>query len=262
MKRVSNGMTRCTATRTGRARLGVLAPAMLAVAVAAGCSGVPEPRPERAWLPAGQPYRINGVVYQPRYQPGYDRTGIASWYGHPFHGRKTASGETYDMHALTAAHTTLPLGSTVEVTNLGNGRSLVVRINDRGPFVGDRIIDMSRRGAVALGFRTQGTAEVRVRLLDGPTAPSAVPRHAAGPPANTQAYQAILNRALETGRPGQVFAWRDPGSGLSGEIAPLTRLIEQSATPCRNYRRTQGNRLYRGRACRGARGVWTIRRER
>ena len=83
----------------------------------------------------GRPYQVSGVWYYPRMQPDYDETGIASWYGHPFHGRKTANGETYDMNALTAAHKTLPLPTDVRVTNLENGRSIVLRVNDRGPFV-------------------------------------------------------------------------------------------------------------------------------
>lgn len=232
----------------------------------AACSATPDPKPERAWLPAGRAYSIDGVTYQPRYQPGYDQTGIASWYGHPFHGRKTANGETYDMNALTAAHTTLPLGSRVQVTNLNNGRSLTVRINDRGPFVGDRIIDMSRRGAEALGFIRAGTARVRVQLLDAGSPQAPATRVAAGPPANANAYQSTLNQALERGRPGQSFAWRDATSGHYGEIAPLTQPEGGGANKCRNYRRSQvtnqGNLTFRGRACRTPQGFWSIQRER
>lgn len=113
----------------------------------------------------GRPYQVNGVWYYPTSQPGYDETGIASWYGKPFHGRATANGERFDMNDLTAAHKTLPLPSRVRVTNLENGRSLVLRVNDRGPFVNGRIIDVSRRGAQLLGFESKGTAPVRVTLL-------------------------------------------------------------------------------------------------
>lgn len=113
----------------------------------------------------GEPYQINGVWYYPHENPDYDQTGIASWYGDPFHGRRTANGETYDMYALTAAHQTLPMPSTVRVTNLENGRSLVLRVNDRGPFVHGRIIDVSRRAAGLLGFEQQGTAKVRVTAI-------------------------------------------------------------------------------------------------
>lgn len=115
----------------------------------------------------GKPYQVKGVWYYPAYQPGYDETGIASWYGGKFNGRKTANGETYDMNQLTAAHKTLPLPSLVQVTNLENGRSLELRVNDRGPFVHGRIIDVSRRAAQLLGFERQGTAKVRVSLIGG-----------------------------------------------------------------------------------------------
>ncbi|MDP6691495.1 MAG: septal ring lytic transglycosylase RlpA family protein [Alphaproteobacteria bacterium] len=114
----------------------------------------------------GKPYEVNGVWYYPREDPQYSRTGIASWYGAKFHGRRTANGEIYDMNALTAAHKTLPMPVRVRVTNLGNGRSLVLRVNDRGPFVNGRIIDVSRRAAQLLGFKKQGTAKVRVTVLD------------------------------------------------------------------------------------------------
>lgn len=122
----------------------------------------------------GAPYQVSGRWYYPRHQPDYDRTGIASWYGADFHGRKTANGEIFDMHALTAAHTTLPIPSYAYVTNLANGRTLLVRINDRGPFVGNRIIDLSKGTARALGLEGAGVGQVRVRYagtapLDGDT---------------------------------------------------------------------------------------------
>lgn len=112
-----------------------------------------------------RPYQIKGVWYYPAEMPDYDETGIASWYGDPFHGRATASGEIYDKRIVTAAHKTLPLPSTVRVTNLENGRVLTVRVNDRGPFVNNRIIDMSHRGAQLLGFERQGIARVRVEVV-------------------------------------------------------------------------------------------------
>lgn len=118
----------------------------------------------------GEPYQINGVWYYPAEDYEYNETGIASFYGGEaqgvnFHGRVTANGEIYDMNALTAAHQTLPLPSLVRVTNLENGRSIVLRVNDRGPFVRGRIIDVSRRAAQLLGFESQGTARVRVEIL-------------------------------------------------------------------------------------------------
>jgi rare lipoprotein A len=111
----------------------------------------------------GSPYRIDGLLYTPAENPAYDRTGIASFYGEDFHGRKTANGEIFDMWALTAAHPTLPMPSYAYVTNLANGRTLLVRINDRGPFSRSREIDLSRASARLLGFEMQGTAVVRVR---------------------------------------------------------------------------------------------------
>jgi rare lipoprotein A len=113
----------------------------------------------------GSPYQMNGVWYYPAVDYDYDRTGIASWYGEEFEGRLTANGEIFDLNALTAAHTTLPLPSIVQVTNLENGRSLQLRINDRGPFVDGRLIDVSRRAAQLLGFESRGTARVRVTIL-------------------------------------------------------------------------------------------------
>lgn len=113
----------------------------------------------------GKPYQIDGIWYHPEENYEYDETGIASWYGAKFHGRKTANGEDYDMNALTAAHRTLPMPSFVRVTNLENGRSLVLKVNDRGPFAKGRIIDISRRGSQLLGFQQQGTARVRVQIL-------------------------------------------------------------------------------------------------
>jgi rare lipoprotein A len=120
----------------------------------------------------GSPYQVGGRWYNPREQPDYDRIGIASWYGSDFHGRKTANGETFDMNALTAAHPTLPMPSYAYVTNLSNNRTILVRINDRGPYVGDRMIDLSRESARTLGLLSGGTGRVRVRYagpapLDG-----------------------------------------------------------------------------------------------
>lgn len=112
-----------------------------------------------------RPYQIRGRWYRPEEQPHYDETGLASWYGDQFHGRPTATGERFDMNALTAAHKTLPLPGLVEVTNLANGRRVVLRVNDRGPFVDGRIIDLSRGAADALDLRRAGVGEVRVRYL-------------------------------------------------------------------------------------------------
>src|SRR5579863_7121468 len=111
------------------------------------------------------PYEVKGVWYYPRADYNYDETGVASWYGPGFDQHTTADNEIYDMNELSAAHKTLPLPSVVEVTNLQTGRSIRLRVNDRGPFVDGRIIDLSRRAAQLLGFEGTGTAPVRVRIL-------------------------------------------------------------------------------------------------
>lgn len=151
-------------------RTGVVAALLLTLAA---CSSAPPPAPRRADnLPpptgaykVGTPYQINGVWYYPQVDYAYDQTGIASWYGPGFHKERTANGEIYNENELTAAHQTLPMPSLVRVTNLENGRSIVVRINDRGPFKAARIIDLSRRAAQLLGMEQAGTAKVRVQIL-------------------------------------------------------------------------------------------------
>jgi rare lipoprotein A len=113
----------------------------------------------------GQPYVVAGQVYVPEANAHYRADGVASWYGDDFHGRYTANGEIFDINAISAAHPTLPLPSYVRVTNLANGRSLIVRVNDRGPYAGNRLIDVSGRAAELLGFRNRGTAWVRVEYV-------------------------------------------------------------------------------------------------
>jgi len=153
--------------------------ARLLTHVAKTTSGKPEPI-----YKVGQPYKIGNVWYHPREQPEYDKTGIASWYGKKFHGLTTANGENYDMNTMTAAHPTLPMPSLVRVTNLENGRSTILRVNDRGPFKNNRIIDVSRQAANMLGFRERGLAKVRVQYL------GRAALHARGPvPAPGQSLQ-------------------------------------------------------------------------
>jgi rare lipoprotein A len=113
----------------------------------------------------GKPYNINGRVYVPNEDASYRAEGIASWYGPDFHGRQTANGELYDMHAISAAHPTMPLPSYARVTNLDNGRSIIVRVNDRGPYVRNRIVDLSIGTAKALSFYGHGLARVRVEYV-------------------------------------------------------------------------------------------------
>lgn len=158
---------------TGRLRS--LAAALMASAGLAACatSGPLPTRAESHSPPVSgkplkgtmKPYEIRGRWYYPREQPDYDETGVASWYGQKFHNRTTANGELFDMWAPSAAHKTLPLPSIVEVKNLDNGRKMRVRVNDRGPFVDGRIIDLSRAAAEELGFAEKGVARVRVRYV-------------------------------------------------------------------------------------------------
>jgi rare lipoprotein A len=145
-----------------------LAPIVLLGLLLAGCAS----EPGGGFYAAGQgtyrvgaPYQIKGVWYYPAVDYNYDATGTASWYGEQFEGRLTANGEIFDLNQLTAAHTTLPMPSIVQVTNLENGRSLQLRVNDRGPFADGRLIDVSRRAAQLLGFETRGTTLVRVKVL-------------------------------------------------------------------------------------------------
>jgi rare lipoprotein A len=160
-------------------------------------AGVASPRyPGNGPLPKGggryligEPYQVAGNWFHPAEQPNYDKVGLASWYGPDYHRRRTSNGEWFDMNYLTAAHATLPLPSYAKVTNLENGHELVVRINDRGPFVGTRIIDLSRQSAEVLGMKGRGTAKVRVQYL-GPA------------PLNDKGSDLVaMNRELQRGTP-------------------------------------------------------------
>jgi rare lipoprotein A len=144
-----------------------------------------EPRSTRGNPPF---YEVMGQrYYVMKTAAGYRERGIASWYGTKFHGRTTSSGEPYDMYAMTAAHKTLPLPTYVRVTHRGNGRSIIVRVNDRGPFVGDRIIDLSYAAAVRLGMHNDGTALVDVEvILPGSAAEVPVVAQADTPPAQPE----------------------------------------------------------------------------
>src|SRR5690242_18586470 len=149
-------------------------------ALTAGCATGPEDNsvtvpPNAGVYKVGVPYQIGDTWYYPSEQPDYDETGIASWYGPTFYGRSTANGERFDADALTAAHRTLPMPVNVRVTNLDNGKSLIVRVNDRGPFSKGRIIDVSERAADLLGFRLQGTARVRVTYMGRALLPGGQP---------------------------------------------------------------------------------------
>ena len=148
---------------------------------------------ERGSYKVGRPYRVFGVWYTPREDFSHTEVGVASWYGMDFNGMPTANGEKYDMYAMTAAHPTLQMPSVVRVTNLENGRDVVVRVNDRGPFANSRAIDMSYAAAEALGFARQGTTKVRIEVLPEPSRLVAqLARDGADPKTQTAAMVAAL----------------------------------------------------------------------
>jgi len=158
-----------------------------------------EPRPEPLHRYANRPYRVFGAEYVPlaQVQP-FRQRGVASWYGRRFHGQKTASGEPYDMYAMTAAHPTLPIPSYARVSNLANGRSVVVRVNDRGPFHAARIIDLSYAAAYKLGFVQAGSARVEVESIvpAGETAGVYLQLGAFNSRENAESLQARIAREL------------------------------------------------------------------
>ena len=147
----------------GARRLITLAPLMLALAA---CGGRYRPVSDFP-VKIGRPYTVRGITYTPAAAPTYDEVGLAGWYGNES-GNQTANGEKFRTKAITGAHTTLPLPSYVEVTSLETGRTILVRINDRGPFARGRIVDLSRGAAALLGIHVVGTAGVRVRRVDPP----------------------------------------------------------------------------------------------
>jgi rare lipoprotein A len=167
----------------------------------------------------GEPYQVAGVWFYPQEDPHYDKTGIGSWYGPQFHRRMTSNGEWFDMNYLSAAHPTLPLPSYVKVTSLENGREIVVRVNDRGPFVDSRLIDLSKKSADALGFRTRGTSPLRVQYI-GPA------------PLNDEgSHLAAMNRELMQGTPlSQMIA------AASGADVKTPSIAVASAEPSAGWR--------------------------
>lgn len=203
----------------------------------------PSAAPWDARVKLGRPYEVLGQRYAPRDDPGFEETGVASWYGPTFHGKLTANGEVFDESDLSAAHRTLPLPSYVEVENLDNGRRLVVRVNDRGPFAHDRVIDLSRRAAELLGSDRAGLARVRVRRITPSEAQVAALKPAwwdrggwqglalaaaAPPPARAARAGAGPAPPAPAAGPGlmvQVAAYADAGraawlAGWAGAIAP------------------------------------------
>lgn len=179
----------------------------------------------------GKPYKIDGNRYTPKHQPKYDETGLASWYGPKFNGKPTASGEIFDKSDLTAAHKTLPLNSLVHVTNLENGRTLIVRVNDRGPFVGKRIIDLSEGAASALGTIQNGLAKVRVRYA-GPADPSAAKRMYKAPLPRPQAAPApLVAERPQSLTPPRVTQQPQALSNPQSDYQSLRSLGEQTNLP-------------------------------
>jgi rare lipoprotein A len=191
--------------------------------LAAACSTTPPPPrppedhtvrvpPNAGVYKVGQPYQIDNVWYYPREQPDYDETGIASWYGPTFYGRPTANGELYDGNQLTAAHKTLPMPVNVRVTNLDNGKSLIVRVNDRGPYARGRIIDLSKRAAELLDVVQTGTARVRVTYLARADVNGGAPPPET-PPAIASALPAAPSGRVDTAALGVV-----PGATVAAPV--------------------------------------------
>ncbi|MEM9839221.1 MAG: septal ring lytic transglycosylase RlpA family protein [Pseudomonadota bacterium] len=178
-------------------------------------AGKPNPH-----VKVGNPYQINGIWYVPKEEPDYDRLGFASWYGPGFHGRLTANGEVFDEDRLTAAHPTLPLPSIVEVTNPANGRRLILRVNDRGPFANNRILDLSKEAARRLGTKEAGVATVRVRYL--------------GPAKIEEAITKVGERerrqslALAVPRPPVMKPWTAPERGIPGDAQMILADLDTS----------------------------------
>ncbi|MBQ9407601.1 MAG: septal ring lytic transglycosylase RlpA family protein [Desulfovibrio sp.] len=196
--------------------------AVLCAFILIGCAGHSGHKGTRS---GSKPYTVRGKTYYPLASAkGFTEEGLASWYGPGFHGKKTASGEKYNQSAMTAAHKLLPLGTKVRVTHLGNGRSIIVRVNDRGPFVEDRVIDLSRAAAARLNLLRAGTGRVRVNSLDVDGDAAAVPSSA------------------EPHRPSfyiQLGAFADKGNA--------NRLVSLL---------TQGG--HKGRLCYGSNGMWNV----
>ena len=167
----------------------------------------------------GNPYKVAGKWYRPAESYTFEESGIASWYGPNFHGKPTANGEVFDQNELTAAHRTLQLPSLIRVTNLENGRSLVLRVNDRGPFSRGRVLDVSKRGAELLGFKNQGTARVKIQVLSQESRAIA---EAARRGEDTSGIEVAMNERVLSGRMAT-----PPGAHMP---SPETRTGYQSAS--------------------------------
>lgn len=217
---------------------------ILCLCLLCGCSA------QKSWrkggTPGTKPYTVAGKTYYPlKSAHGFVEEGVASWYGPGFHGKTTANGETYNQFAMTAAHKILPLGTNVRVTRLDNGRSILVRVNDRGPFVDDRVIDLSRAAATRLGMMGTGTTRVRVQTIGelAQVTPSGdisgdfyIQVGAFGQKANAQKLISVLSKAGQHGRlifgsnnmwNVQVGPWGD--SSLAAKMLPALKALYPAA---------------------------------
>ena len=235
----------------------------LAALTLAACAGGPQPgsnisgqsSSRYTGYKVGKPYQVRGVWYYPKDQPHYDEIGIASWYGAQFHNQYTADGEMFDMRLPSAAHKTLPLPSLVEVTNLANGKKIVVRVNDRGPFVDGRVIDMSKAAAELLGFSAQGVTRVRVRYVGRapdpgvvtpsypatepvqqvasarrPSAPAKATAPAAADPTASSSRLALAQSSAPTRSPSATASSSSRGTGTPNSSAPSASTPNASAS--------------------------------
>lgn len=214
--------------------------ALLVLVVLAGCSS-PElelashiykkstmedgyvPPKQQGNFKVGKPYKVEGKWYQPEETYNYTETGIASWYGPGFHGKKTANGEKFNRNELTAAHRTLQMPSLVRVTNLDNGRAVVVRINDRGPFKRSRVIDVSEKAAELLGFKGRGTAKVRLDLMADESKLLAMAARRGESTIGSEVSMNTTPQALEGGQYQQVAMHSEPvvpGHVTNGQFLP------------------------------------------
>ena len=214
----------------------------------------------------GRPYELNGRTYVPAEDPNYRTEGIASWYGPDFHGKPTANGETFDMNGISAAHPTLPMPSYLRVTNLANGRSIIVRINDRGPYAKERVTDLSVGAAKALGFFDQGLARVRIEYVGRASlggsddrmllatlrygSPAPVPSlarvAAAAPfalPSNNERAAGRADRPLALGSPPATAAPR-PSAPAAGAPRPVVVRAPSPSEPPAAYGLATGRGLY------------------
>jgi rare lipoprotein A len=187
----------------------------------------------------GQPYTIAGKRYVPREKPaGYTATGSASWYGIAFHGRKTANGEIYDRNSISAAHPTMPLPSYARVTNLANNHSIVVRVNDRGPYHGNRVMDVSERTAALLNFKHMGTARVKIDYLgqaglagsDDTKLMASLRTNGPAPmPGNTQPTMVAMVEPVASARPPAQQSQISAFSSQPQANAPLSQMVQDSS---------------------------------